>query len=152
MKIGHIFLAAADAAASAAFARLVEGLDHLAIDQHVLASDIAICRRLESRPYVTVGPVVKSPVMAYCLMPNVDLAHAHDEKGSQAGLLLTLTRSIPFVMPASTCAGRQPLQRSIRGRALRLIEPGELVPDRLIEIYRQTLAAWSELPQDANCG
>lgn len=152
MKIGHVFLMAADGAAANAFVELVEGLDRLAIEQHVLVSDIAIARRLDSRPYVTVGPVVRSPVMAYCLMPTVDLVHAHDEKGGQTGLLLTLTRSIPFVLSSAAGHGSHPLQRSVAGRAQRLIEADEFGADRLVEEYRETIDAWSELPQDANCG
>jgi hypothetical protein len=31
-------------------------------------------------------------------MPPVDVVHCHDDKSAQAGLLLQLTRSIPFVM------------------------------------------------------
>jgi len=152
VKIGQIFLAAANDAQSPAFAELVEGLDHLAVEQHVLVSQGEIATRLASRPYVTVGPLVSSPVMACCLLPNVDLVHVHDGRSGQAGLLLTLTRSMPFVMSAGPSSGRQPLQRSIRGRAQRIIEPAEQFPDRLVEIYRETLIAWSELPQDANCG
>ena len=135
-----------------AFARLVEDLDRLAVEQHVLVGDIAIARRLDSRPYVTVGPVVSSPVMAYCLMPAVDLVHAHDQKGGQAALLLTLTRSMPYVLSPAAGNGRDPLQRSITGRARRLIEADELSADRLIETYRETITGWSEFPQDANCG
>jgi hypothetical protein len=143
---------AADETAANAFVGLVEGLDRLAVDQHVLVSDLAIARRLDSRPYVTVGPIVRSPVMAYCLMPAVDLVHAHDEKAGQTGLLLTLTRSIPFVLSSSAGRTNHPLQRSIAGRAQRFIEDDRLAADCLVEVYRETIDAWSELPQDANCG
>ena len=152
MKIGHVFLLAGDEAQADAFVSLVESLDRLAVDQHVLVSDGAIARQLDSRPYVTVGPIVRSPVMAYCLMPSVDLVHAHDPKGGQTGLLLTLTRSIPFVLSAAAGHGGQPLQRSISGRAQRLIDSDELGAERLVATYRETINAWSELPQDANCG
>jgi hypothetical protein len=152
VKIGHVFLLAADEAAANAFVELVEGLDRLAVDQHVLVSDIAIARRLDSRPYVTVGPIVRSPVMAYCLMPLVDLVHAHDEKAGQTGLLLTLTRSIPFVLSSSAGRGSHPLQRSVASRAQGLIRVDGVGADRLVEQYRETIDAWSELPQDANCG
>lgn len=152
MKIGHIYLSVSSDAEAARFADLVEGLDRLAVDQHVLVSRIEIARRLESRPYVTVGPLVRSPVMAYCLLPTVDIAHVHDDRSGQAGLLLTLTRSIPFVMSADITVSPHPLQRSIHGRAQRFIGPGELHADRLVEVYRDTLVAWSELPKNADCG
>ena len=152
MKIGHVFLGATDEAATNAFVSLVEDLDRLAVSQHVLVNDIAVARRLDSRPYVTVGPIVKSPVMAYCLMPAVDLVHAHDHRGGQACLLLTLTRSIPYVLSKTASRNRDPLQRSITSRARRLIAADELAAERLVESYREAIAAWSEFPQDANCG
>lgn len=154
MKIGHIFLSTAPDDAASKFALLIEALDRLAIEQHVLVADAALARRLQCCPYVTVGPVVRSPVMAYCLMPDIDLVHVHEEKGGQAGLLLTLTRSIPFVMMRreSEPDGRNPLKRSIAHRAQSLIDPKDATPDKLLQVYRQTVAAWSKLPQDANCG
>ena len=154
MKIGHICLSTASDDAASEFASLIESLDRLAVDQYVLVADAAVARSLQSCPYVTVGPVVRSPVMAYCLMPEIDLVHVHDEKSGQAGLLLTLTRSIPFVMmnPETRPNGRNPLKRSIAHRAQSLIDPANTTPDELLRIYRQTVAAWSELPQDADCG
>lgn len=154
MRIGHIYLSAASDDAASKFASLVEALDRLAVEQHVLVASAALARRLQSCPYVTVGPVVRSPVMAYCLMPEIDLVHVHDEKSGQAALLLTLTRSIPFVMMCreSEQDGRNPLKRSITQRAQTLIDPADATPDKLLQIYEQTVAAWSELPQDANCG
>ena len=92
--------------------------------------------------------------MAYCLMPKVDLVHIHDTGSGQVGLLLTLTRSTPFVM---TCdeenrSGRNPIRRSIFDRAQAMVSPTELDTVAVIRIYRKTIDAWSELPQDANCG
>ena len=140
--------------AATEFILLVEALDRLAIEQHVLVASVSLARRLQSCPYVTVGPVVKSPVMAYCLMPDIDLVHVHDEKSGQAGLLLTLTRSIPFVMARvdSDPLSRSPLKRSIAHRAQSLIDPADEAPDKLLQVYQQAVAAWSKLPQDANCG
>jgi hypothetical protein len=152
VKIGQVFLGVTDETATKAFVSLVEDLDRLAVSQHVLVSDIAVARRLDSRPYVTVGPIVKSPVMAYCLMPTVDLVHAHDHRSGQAGLLLTLTRSMPYVLSAAAAGRRDPLQRSIARRARCLIDADDLVANRLVERYREAIAAWSEFPQDANCG
>ena len=154
MRIGHIYLSTASNRATSEFTSLIEALDRLAVEQHVLVASAALARRLQSCPYVTVGPVVRSPVMAYCLMPDIDLVHTHDEKSGQAGLLLTLTRSIPFVTMRreSEHDGRNPLRRSIAQRAQALIDPADAGPDKLLQIYEQAVAAWSKLPQDANCG
>ena len=154
MKIGHVYLAADSADSTTRFTTLVGSLDRLTIEQHLLVSNAALARRLQSCPYVTVGPVVKTPVMAYCLMPNVDLVHIHDTKSGQVGLLLTLTRCTPFVM---TCdeenrSSRNPIRRSIFDRAQAIVSPSELDTEAIIRIYRKTIDTWSELPQDANCG
>jgi len=92
--------------------------------------------------------------MAYCLMPNVDLVHIHDTRSGQVGLLLTLTRSTPFVMTydGEKRSGRNPIRQSILGRAQAMVSPSELDTEAVISIYRKTVDAWSELPQDANCG
>ena len=154
VKIGHIHLATASDGSIMRFASLVERLDRLAIEQHILVSSTALARRLQSCPYVTIGPVVRTPVMAYCLMPDVDLVHIHDDKSGQAGLLLTLTRSTPFVMttPEERATSRNPLKYSMLRRAQSLISPSEGDADEIIRIYRRTIDAWSELPQDADCG
>ena len=153
MKIGHVYLAHDEDETTLQFAALVGALDRLAIDQHVLVANLALARRLQSCPYVSVGPVVKTPIMAYCLMPNVDLVHVHDSKSGQAGLLLTLTRSIPFVIttPDEPTTSRNPIKRSILQRAQSLILPSDTDPDALIGVYRRTIDAWSELPQHSNC-
>lgn len=152
MKVGHIYLATAPGGAVMDFASLVEALDRLAIDQHVLVADVALARRLQSCPYVTVGPVVKTAVVAYCLMPDIDIVHIHDDKSGQAGLLLTLTRAIPFVMTTAETShdGRNPLKRSVFHRAQGLIPPSVTEPEELIEIYKRSVDAWSKFPQDAN--
>lgn len=154
MKIGHVYLTSDSADSTTRFATLVESLDRLTIDQHVLVSNALLARRLQSCPYVTVGPVVRTPVMAYCLMPNVDLVHIHDTRSGQVGLLLTLTRSTPFVMTydGEKRSGRNPIRQSILGRAQAMVSPSELDTEAVISIYRKTVDSWSELPQDANCG
>lgn len=154
VKIGHIYLAKESDEAIQQFAPLIEAMDRLAIDQHVLVASLVLARRLQCCPYVRVGPVVRTPVMAYCLMPDVDLVHIHDDKSGQAGLLLTLTRSIPFVMTIANkeMASRNRLQRSMLQRAQSLVLPSDTDPENLIGIYRRTIDAWSELPQDADCG
>ena len=99
MKIGHICLAPAESETYEHFAALVEAIAATQIDaeQHVLVANVALARRLASCRGVSVGPVVTTAVMAYCLMPNVEIAHVHESKSGQAGLLLTLTRSIPLI-------------------------------------------------------
>ena len=118
VKIGHICLTQPGNDTSEHFAALVEALDRHDADQHVLVASIVLAKRLAACQNVTVGPVVRTPVMAYCLMPDVDLAHVHESRSGQAGLLLTLTRSIPFVI---TTAGSNdnklnPLTRSVLHR------------------------------------
>jgi len=154
MKIGHICLASDPDDAIARFTSLIEAFDRLAIEQHVLVTSVPLARRLQSRPYVTVGPVVRTAVMAYCLMPNVDLVHIHEERGEQAALLLRLTRSIPFVLTVGDKqdADLNPLSRAVRQRAARLIPPSYDKPDEILATYRQAIAQWSKLPQDADCG
>ena len=149
MKIGHILLADAGNGQSTEFIELVEALDRLAIDQHVLVADAATARRLDAAPYVTVGPVVRSPVMACCLMPTVDVVHIHDDKSGQAGLLLTLTRSTPYVVTS----GRQRrgrLHRSVLKRAQYKVAPGIADPETLVATYRKAIDRWSELPENTN--
>jgi len=111
MKVGHICLATMGGTEIERFAQLVEAISQFDVEQHVLVASHALGRRLAKCAHVTVGPIVRSPVMAYCLMPQVDLAHVHDGKSGQAGLLLTLTRSIPFVITTneSTAVDRNPL-------------------------------------------
>ena len=153
MNVGHIFLDRASNGAASQFASIVESLDRLTIDQHVLVADASLARSLRALPYVTVGPSVRTPVMAYCLMPAVDVVHIHDDRGGQAGLLLTLTRSVPFVMNSGVTppGTRNPLKQSVLQRAQTMIEASQTDPESLIEIYRRAADALSKLPQDANC-
>ena len=155
VKVGHIYLDCQREEDRDRFAAIVEALDRLTIKQHVLTADEALARTLRALPFVAVGPLVTTPIMACCLMPEVDVVHVHDGKAAQAGLLLTLTRSIPFVMNAadSPSPPRNPLRRSILARARFLIEPADGTPETLIEKYRRSADAWaSELPKDTNCG
>lgn len=123
MNIGHINLAPDSDRSAARFTWLVEALRDAGVTQHVLVRDAALARRLGLIEGVTVGPVVHSPVMAFCLLPRVDVAHAHDLAAGHAGLLMALTRSIPYVL---THRGRiatsvSPLPRSIYRRASRVL-------------------------------
>ena len=149
MKIGHICLTPPGNDVSERFAALVEALDRYDIEQHVLVASVMLAKRLAACLSVTVGPIVKTPVMAYCLMPNVDLAHVHESKSGQAGLLLTLTRSIPFVITASGGSGDKlsPLTRSVLNRAAHVIkrpdtEPGNQAASEHLGIYQDALTGW----------
>jgi hypothetical protein len=142
MHIGHICLATPDSEASEHFATLVEALDGFGVSQHVLVASVALARRLAKCEHVTVGPVVKTPVMAYCLMPEVDIAHVHEGKSGQSGLLLTLTRSIPFVITIDNGfeQDKSPMARSILNRAVQTIErreaeQGDLAAGQHLNIY-----------------
>lgn len=132
MNIGHICLATPDSDASEYFAALVEALAEFGVAQHVLVASASLTRRLAKCEYVTVGPVVKTPVMAYCLMPEVDIAHVHEGKSGQSGLLLTLTRSIPFVITLDNGfeADKSPIARSVLNRAVQIIERHGSEPDQ----------------------
>ena len=133
MNIGHICLATPDSAASEYFAALVEALDEFGVSQHVLVASVALARRLANCKHVTIGPVVKTPVMAYCLMPDVDIAHVHEGKSGQSGLLLTLTRSIPFVITVDNRfeQDKSPITRSVLNRAVQTIERNDNEPDEI---------------------
>lgn len=153
MKIGQIYLDKTSAAGARQFQSMIESLDRLALAQHVLVASPELARSLSGLPYVTVGPVVSTPVMAYCLMPDVDVAHVHDNKSGQTGLLLTLTRSIPYVLTAiqSPRSERNPILASVRERARLAVAPAEMQADRLVEAYRAAAAGASvKRPENAN--
>lgn len=127
MRIGHINLAASMNGTGEHFVRLVEALQQQGAEQHVLVANHALAKRVGLYDSVSVGPVVKTPVMAYCLMPEVGVVHAHGRSGGQAGLLMTLTRSTPFVLTrrSSRPVGNNPVSRSIIKRAACIICPSE---------------------------
>jgi len=123
MQIGHINLAKTFNGIGEHFIALVEALDRQGIRQHILVGNTALARRLAVYRGVSIGPVTGSPVLACCLMPQVDVVHAHNEKSAQAGLLLKLTRSVPFILTRRrnvNPAGR-PLLQSIYARAATVI-------------------------------
>lgn len=154
MKVGQIYLESSSDDGAARFCAIIEALDRLAIEQHVLVADASLARRLHALPYVTVGPPVRTPVMAYCLMPDVSVVHVHDDRSGQTGLLLTLTRSVPFILSSyeKHTDTRNPLKRSVFRRAHRILDPDETSPEQLIETYRRTIDGWLKLPEDADCG
>jgi hypothetical protein len=105
------------------FVRLVEAIDGMGIEQHVIVRNHSLAKRVAIYDGVTTGPCTGSAVMAYGLMPRVRLAHVHDDVAGQSGLLLTLTRSIPFVITRRDrrALGSSPLLRSIYSRAACII-------------------------------
>ncbi len=125
MRVGHINLETSMNGNGEHFIRLVEALDRQKVEQHVIVANRALAGRVAVYENVAVGPVVRSPVMAYCLMPEVDVVHAHDESGGRAGLLMTLTRSTPYVLTRRLAGpvGRNPVTRSTIRRAASLVCP-----------------------------
>jgi len=149
VKIGHICLTPPGNDISKYFAALVEALARHDTEQHILVASVMLAKRLAACQNVSVGPIVKTPVMAYCLMPDVELAHVHESKSGQAGLLLTLTRSIPFVITTSGISENNvnPLTRSVLHRAAHRIAradtaPGNQVAREHLDIYRDALTSW----------
>lgn len=123
MQIGHINLAKSFNGTGEHFVSLVESLQQEGVSQHVLVRNKTLAKRLHAVDEVVVGPVVASPISAYCLMPHLDLVHIHDCRAGQAGLLLALTRSIPFVLThrGSVPASFNPLMQAVYHRATSII-------------------------------
>ncbi len=96
--IGHINLTQSFNGTAEHFLSLVEALDRQGVRQHVIVRNESLARRVSACERVSVGPTTGSPVVACCLAPRVDVVHAHDARSAQTGLLLTLTRSVPFVL------------------------------------------------------
>jgi hypothetical protein len=123
VKIGHVNLAGSFNGTGGHFIALIEALDRHGIKQHVIVCNNALAKRVAIYDNVTLGPVTASPVVAYCLMPKVDVVHVHNDKSAQSGLLLTLTKSIPFVLTRRDggMSSTGPISRSIEDRAAGLI-------------------------------
>lgn len=124
MEVGHINLEAAANGAVEHFVKLVEGLGNLGVKQHVIVRNRSLARRLEICDGVS-AQTANAAVIAYCLMPHVGLVHAHDETSGHAGLLLTLTRSIPYVTTrrSEQPPGTNPIIRSVYSRSVSVICP-----------------------------
>lgn len=127
MYIGHINLERSMNGTGEHFVKLVEGLNRQGVRQHILVSNASLSKRVAIYENVIAGPVVKTAVMAYCLMPDVDVVHVHDAKSNQAGLVLRLTRSLPYVVTRRSLepVGANPLSRSLLARASGVICPSE---------------------------
>jgi glycosyltransferase involved in cell wall biosynthesis len=140
VKIGHISLSKAYRGSEHQLLMLAKSLSNDDIEQYAMVRNPVLARRLAKHSNVSVGPLVNSPVTAFALMPIVDLAHAHDGKALQAGLLLNLTRSIPYVVthrsmnPPPTHA----LARSMYRRAEGIICVSEAVSERMLEYCPDT--------------
>jgi glycosyltransferase involved in cell wall biosynthesis len=98
VKIGHINLDKKYGGSGHQLLMLAKALSKHDIEQHAVVRNPVLARRLSKTAGILVGPLVKSPVMAYGLMPHVDLVHIHDRKSLRSGLLLTLTRAIPYIV------------------------------------------------------
>ena len=143
MRIGHIDLSAHISSAEEQLVILVEALTAHGIDQHVLVRNPFLAKRLSVCSGVSVGPIVRSPMTAYLMMPQVDLVHLHDRKAINAGVLLNLTRSLPYVLTHRqySMPGKNPLQRSQYYRADRIVCPSA-------EIAQAMQAYVAETPVD----
>ncbi|MDH3619264.1 MAG: glycosyltransferase [Gammaproteobacteria bacterium] len=121
--IGHINFSSSFEATGEHFVRLVEGLQERGVTQHVLVRNATLAERLSCIDDVVVGPLVRSAVMACCHMPQLDIVHIHDMAAGQAGLLLVLTRSMPFVLThrGDLDGGTGALAQAIYRRASRII-------------------------------
>ena len=123
MFVGHINLSTSMNGTGEHFVALVEALQEAAVDQTVIVRNATLAKRLALIAGVSVGPVVRSAVTAYCLMPRVDVVHVHEPSAAQAGLLLTLTRSVPYVLNyrADAPLTRNPLTLSVYRRAAAVV-------------------------------
>lgn len=143
MHIGHINLAKSFEREGGHFVELIEALQAQGTQQHVLVGNVELAKRLDQLENVAVGPVVRSAVTAYCLMPAVDVVHVHDPSAGQSGLLLTLTRSIPFVLTHEDQAqARNPLAKAVYRRAAGLVYAGDADAATHLRIYRHAVNTW----------
>lgn len=141
--IGHIHLAKSFNGAGGHFLRLIEDLQREGVQQHVLVCNVELVKQLDMFDHVSVGPAVHSPVSAFALMPPVDVVHAHDAAAGHAGLLLLLTRSIPYVLTLESQERiRNPIMRAISRRAGGIIDQSGGNAARHLRIYRHAVASW----------
>ena len=150
MHIGHINLAKSFNGAGEHFVNLVEALQSRGVREYVLVRNVALAKRLDLLEDVTVGPTVGSAVMAYCLMPRVDVGQIHDPSEGQSGLLLTLTRSIPFVLThRDESPGRNPLASAVYRRASGIIYQADADAAKHLRIYQHAIDTWSAAGKSA---
>ncbi len=143
MYIGHINLAKSFNGAGEHFVKLIQALQTLGVRQHVLVRNVDLAKSLDLVDDVTVGPVVRSAVTAYCLMPPVELVHVHTLSDGQSGLLLTLTRSIPFVLThRDETPDNGPLAKAIYRRAAGIIYGNDADARKHRRIYEHAIQSW----------
>jgi len=141
VHIGHINLSESFNGAGENFVNLIESLHLHSMQQYVLVRNIALAKRLDLIDGVIVGPVVRSSITACCLMPQVDVVHIHDPSSSSAGLLLTLTRSIPFVLTRHeiTSTSRNPISEAACNRASGFISKNQRKASEHVQVYRRAV-------------
>ena len=141
MHIGHINLSESFNIGGEDFVSLIESLQQHGMQQYVLVRNIALAKQLDLIDGVVVGPVVRSPIMAYSLMPQVDIVHIHDRSSGSAGLLLTLTRSVPFVLTRReiTALSMNPINKAACNRASGFIEENQLTAGEHLQVYRRAV-------------
>ena len=134
MRIGHINLDRSMNGIGEHFIKLIECLDRQGIRQHVIVANASLARRVSIYENVLVGPVTRTTVMSYCMMPDVDVVHVHDSRSYQAGLILRLTRSMPYVLThrATGVPPRSPIARSVITRSAGVICPTDAAANALI--------------------
>lgn len=139
MYIGHINLEQSCTSRNEHFVRLVEALQQNGMRQYAVVRSTAIAKRLDILEGVTVGPVARSSVTAACLMPHVDVVHIHNTSARPAGLILRLTRSIPFVLTDANSDkhSRNPIAQSVYRRAAGIVAGDETDVAAHLQIYVQ---------------
>ena len=135
MRIGHIDLSPHISAAEEQLVILVEALTAHNLEQHILVRNPFLAKRLAVCGGVSVGPIVRSSLTAFLLMPAVDLVHTHDIKAANTGLVLALTRSIPFVLThrRRSTPGNNPLTRLKYGRAEGIVCPSAEITAAMVD-------------------
>ena len=143
MYVGHINLSESFNGAGEHFVGLIAALQSKGVKQYVLVRNVVLAKRLDIIENVTVGPVVRSAVTAFCLMPRVDVLHIHDRSSRAAGLLSTLTQSVPFVLTneVSIANDRNPISQAAQRRAAGFIEENEVDAARHLAVYERAAAA-----------
>jgi hypothetical protein len=141
MHVGHINLATTFNGAGEHFVNLVEDLCQHGVEQYVVVKNVALAKRLDIIDGVTVGPVVRSAVTAFCLMPGVDVVHVHDSPSASAGLLMALTRSVPFVLSDDGIGDekKNSIRQAIESRASGFAETGAMTTIEMMKLYRRAV-------------
>ena len=143
MHVGHINLAKTFNGAGDGFVKLIEAIQEFGATHYILVRNTTLAKRLDLIDGVTVGPTVRSAIMAYVLMPPVDVVHVHSPADGQAGLLLTLTRSIPYVLTQNgKQALRGPLARAVSKRASGFIYRHDANAAKHLRAYQHAIDAW----------